>query len=378
MPSSATTTFEKVFVFTASGSAWSTDTEIEAQSIGGTAFDLMQASGDFLYLGSDEKFDAVYFDVATAGSYTSIKWEYWNGAWKQIVPLSAAYIRDLNETPAYYTFAADGMEEFPFNQMSDWVQNAIGSPSTTKYWVRASSTTASASTKASINIMIKRPINAYCTTKDVFELMQLGQVLTSSPTDFTTGTVPTKLTVEDYIQTAQSLIDYRTRKQWRLHYVPEEYHQFNINGMKLTYKDIYRLLGVKVWDGQAWEDRTIGRDNDVFFVPETGMIHFSRYFMLPARFASYTAPVWRWGGGEFNSAVKVSYIAGRDFLQEPRESGMVFDAARKLAAVSIIRSADFGALTVSGMDRVMVAQRADAWAMEAEDIVDSLRAVEVF
>ena len=110
MPSSAVTVFEKIFVYTASGSTWTIDTEIEAQSIGGTAFDLMQASGDFLYLGSDEKFDAAYFDVATSGSYTSIKWEYWNGGWKQIVPLSAAYIHDVDVTPTYYTFAADGWE----------------------------------------------------------------------------------------------------------------------------------------------------------------------------------------------------------------------------------------------------------------------------
>ena len=57
---------------------------------------------------------------------------------------------------------------------------------------------------------------------------------------------------------------------------------------------------------------------------------------------------------------------------------MVFDAARKLSAATIIRSADFGGIAVGGMDRVMMAQRADSWSLEAEDLMDSLRAFEVF
>ena len=376
MPSSAVTVFEKVFVYTASGTSWSTDTEIEAQSIGGTAFNLMQASGDFLYLGSDEKFDAAYFDVELVGSYTSIKWEYWNGGWTQIVPLSASYIHDVNVTPTYYAFAADGMEEFPLNRMSDWVQNAIGSPSTTKYWIRASSTTASTSTKASINTIIKRPVNSYCTTKDVFDLMQMAQI--TDTTDFTSATNPTKATVEDYIQTAQSTIEHRSRKIWRPHYVAEEYQQFNLHGMKPANQDVRKLLDISVWTGSDWESRTIGRDEGAFFVPETGMIHFSRFFILPARFTNYTGGMWRWGGGEFNSPVKISYIAGREFDLDPREAGMVFDAARKLSAATIIRSADFGGIAVGGMDRVMMAQRADSWSLEAEDLMDSLRAFEIF
>ena len=124
--------------------------------------------------------------------------------------------------------------------MSVWVQTAIGSPSTTKYWVRASSTTASATTKASINSIVKRPINAYCTTKDVFELMQMAQI--TDTTDFTTATNPTKATVEDYIQTAQSTIEHRSRKVWRHQYVAEEYHQFNLMGMKPANQDIRKLL----------------------------------------------------------------------------------------------------------------------------------------
>jgi len=376
MPSSAVTIFEKVWVNKASGTpTWSVNTEIEAQSIGGIAFDLMQDPGDFLYLGSDEKFDAAYFDVETPGSYTSIKWEYNGvGGWKEIVPRSASYERDANSTPTYYKFQKDGMEEFPINQMSDWATNAVNS--LTKYWVRASSATASADTVASINSITKRPINTYCTTQDVFDLMQLKNVTNTD--NFDTTTIPTKMTVEDYISAAEAKIEYRTRKQWRIHYVTDEYHEFNLNGFKPRYGNMRKLLGLEIWSGANWESKVIGRKEDFFYVPDTGMIHFSRFFILPARFASYTAPVWRWGGGEFTVPVKIEYLAGRDLYEDSREGGLVYDAARKLAAADIIRSADYGNIAVSGMDRVMLAQRADAWAMEAEEHMDSLRSFEVF
>jgi hypothetical protein len=161
-------------------------------------------------------------------------------------------------------------------------------------------------------------------------------------------------------------------------YVADEYHEFNINGFKSRYTNIHKMLSLQIWDGNSWETKTQGRDSDFFFAPDTGMIYYSRFFILPARFASYNAPVWKWGGGEFNVPVRISYIAGKDFHTDQREAGIVFDSTRKLAAVDIIRSADFGNIVVSGADRVMLAQRADSWSMEAEDMLSSLRAFEVF
>ena len=108
------------------------------------------------------------------------------------------------------------------------------------------------------------------------------------------------------------------------------------------------------------------------------MIQFSRYFLLPARFTSYNAPVWRWGGGEFTMPVKVSYMYGKDIATDSREGGIVFDMARKLAAIDVARDSDFGNLAVSGMDRVQLPQKIDGWSQEVEDRLDSLRAFETF
>ena len=221
-----------------------------------------------------------------------------------------------------------------------------------------------------------RPLNAYCTTQDVFELLQLANI--ANTTDFTTATVPSKKTVEQYIDAAQSKIDFRTRKSWRPNYIEEEYHDFNINGFKLRRNAAYKLMRVHIWDGGGFEQKNESRKQDFFLTPDVGVVHFSRYFMLPARFQSYNAPVWRFGGGEFVNPVRVSYLYGRDINTNPQEAGMVYDMAKKLAAIDVIRSSDFGNLVVSGTDRIQLMQRVEGWTAEVEDKLDSLRAFEVF
>ena len=100
-----------------------------------------------------------------------------------------------------------------------------------------------------------------------------------------------------------------------------------------------------------------GRKNDFFYVPDTGMVHFSRYFLLPARFASYNAPVWRWGGGEFTMPIKVSYLYGENIATDTREGAIVTDICKKMAAIDVLTTTDFGGLAVSGMDRVQMSDK---------------------
>ena len=377
MPSSASLFFDTIFnwdgVGTASGDY--TDVTLEAQSPTGTSFTIFNTAAHYLYLGHSEKFDMAMFDLDTVGGLGTLKWEYRTSSdtWKEFIPASARYRLDPDGNEGeQYAFTADGVEEFPSNILSNWATLTVNGVNI--YWIRV--TAATVSTAPTVKRIRMRPINAYCTTADVFDLMQLNNVLDVA--DFGTGTVPTKVSVENHIMAAQSQVDYLTRKSWRPTYVADEYHEFNINGFKSRYSNVNKLLHLQIWDGNSWETKTQGRDNDYFFAPDTGMIYYSRFFILPARFASYNAPVWKWGGGEFNVPVRISYIAGKDFHVDQREAGIVFDATRKLAAVDVVRSADFGSIVVSGSDRVMLAQRADAWSMEAENMLTSLRAFEVF
>ena len=374
MPSAASLFFDTILLY--NGSSYGTNLALEAQTPAGTSFDIMADTNDVLYLGHSEKFDMAAFDVDTGGSYGVLTWEYYNGSWTPFIPASGRYQLDSDDSAgSQYDFTVDGVEEFPTNLLAGWTTTGTIGGAGSKYWVRVSSATSVAGA-ASIKRIQMRPVNAYCTTADVFNFMQLSQVL--GGTDFSTTTTPTKAIVEDYIQAGQSHIDYRTRKAWRPTYIAAEYHDFNLNGFKPMHSDLYKLLSLKVWSGANWDSKELSRKGDFFFVPDTGMIHFSRYFILPARFASYNAPIWRWGGGEFTTPIKIEYLAGRDFHTDQREAGIVFDCSRKLAAIDIIRSGDFGNIVVSGADRVMAANRADSWGQDVEERLESLRAFEVF
>ena len=371
MATTAGAVFDKVFTY--NGSSY-TDVTLEAQSPAGTSFSILGASSHYLYVGNDSKFDMAVFDVDTAGSLGALTWQYYNGtAWTEFIPASGRYEIDPDDDEGgQYDFSKDGVEIFPPNLLSDWATDAINGE--TKYYVRVS--TASVTTAPTIKRIQMRPYAAYCTTKDVYNLMQLNNVL--SGTDFTSSTVPSKSTVEQYIMEAQSYIDMQTRKSWRPNYETEEYHQFNLNGFKLDRPDAYKILDVKIWNGANWDSKRQGRTKDFFLVKDTNMVHFSRYFLLPARFTSYNAPVWRWGGGEFTMPVKVTYLYGRDIQTDVRQGGIVQDITKMIAATEVAKNADFGGLVVSGMDRYDIGSRISSWQTNIDDTIDSLKAFEVF
>ena len=369
--------FTKIFNWDGVGTAGSdyTDVTLEAQSPAGTSFTIFNTSAHYLYLGHDERFDMAVFDVDTNGALGALTWEYYNGsAWVQFIPGSGRMVHDPDQDDYQvpYDFSKDGVETFPTNLLVSWATVAINS--ITKYWVRV--TTASVTTAPTIKRIQMRPVNAYCTTKDVFSLLQLNNI--SSTTDFTTTTVPSKLVVEQFIEAAQSKIEFRTRKSWRPNFVTDEYHDFNLNGFRLRRNDAYKVLSLDIWNGGGWDTKTQGRQQDFFLMPDGGMLYFSRYFLLPARFQSYNVPVWRFGGGEFTNPIRVTYLAGRDINTNPFEAGIVFDSAKKIAAVEVLRSSDFGQFVVSGTDRVQLLQKIEGWERDVEQRLDDLRAFEVF
>ena len=76
--------------------------------------------------------------------------------------------------------------------------------------------------------------------------------------------------------------------------------------------------------------------------------------------------------------VKISYMYGKDIATDPREGGIAFDMARKLASIEVLRDSDFGNLAVSGMDRMQIPDKINGWTQEIEERLDSLRAFETF
>lgn len=104
-------------------------------------------------------------------------------------------------------------------------------------------------------------------------------------------------------------------------------HEFNLSGFKLDRPGHIKLLILK--SGTVLLGTLKHRDeNKTFLSSRYRHSAFSRYFLLPARFQSYNAPVWRWGGGEFTMPIKITYLNGRDLHTDVRESGIIHEACK--------------------------------------------------
>ena len=126
--------FSGVWRFT--GSAYE-DNTLAAQRSSGAASPSLSDTNDFLYLGSESRFDLAAFTLDINGTIGTPKWEYYNGsAWKEFVPVHE------------YDFTTSGAEEF--GRLADWAAVAFSNsaphsatpPDTTsRFWVRVSSPT---------------------------------------------------------------------------------------------------------------------------------------------------------------------------------------------------------------------------------------------
>lgn len=354
------------------------DNTFESQLVGGTAFTVLEAAtSDYLYMGNESRFDLAYFNVETAGSLGALTWAYWNGtSWVRFAP-GRRYMFAQGIDPAYsvYDFSRDGIETF--DNLVGWtacklIQTDHGAgagvappDSEYRYWIRVSA--ASVATAPTISNMRCRPYASYCTATDVSNVLQLD-------TAFSSSTTPTRNAVEDSIHSAQSFIDRETNKSWRLNYVANEYHEFKLTGFTPMRGPILRLLRVEVWNGVSWDTKTEGRNNDYFLEPSSQLILWSRFFLLPARFASTASSLGFWGWGEFVHPIRISYLYGSDIFTDEKEGGVVFDICRKLAAIDVWQSHDYSILSVSGADKVPLERKIDNWKEEVERKIDSLKA----
>ncbi|MBU4232364.1 MAG: hypothetical protein KKF43_07515 [Proteobacteria bacterium] len=123
---------DKVFLY--NGAAF-VDHSAEADTEAGTPFDAMTDANDFLYLGKVTRFKELYANLAVAGSYTGLVWEYWDGdEWKALVTSGAG----------------DGLDSdgaITFTPPVDWAKTTVNSHSL--YWISAKAT--AVATPATVN-----------------------------------------------------------------------------------------------------------------------------------------------------------------------------------------------------------------------------------
>lgn len=364
--------FDAVWSWDNSASAYVNNT-IEARSSGGTAFSILADTPDRLYLRGTERFDLATFELAVAGAgLGTLTYEYSSTltggvvtGWTQFVPL-------IN-----YTFdGTGGAERFSTLSLTGWVSGTFNATnphaaappdSTAGYWIRIYSS--AVTTAPTVNRIKKRAYPAYAIAADVQNQLSIS-------TAFSSSTIPSLITVEDYLHAAASYIDMKAWKSWRPNIAVREEHDFNIAGFKLRHRFPSSVLTLEVWNGSDYDLKTQGRSSDYFLVPDIGMVYFARYFLLPARMSSYTAPIWGWG--EFAHSVRITYLYGRDIHEDELWGGTVWDIAKKLAAIDIVQNTDFQTWTVSGADKISLDRKIENWKMEVEDKLDTMRGMIVF
>ena len=370
--SAGTPYFTAVWGYDDSGTSYSNHTN-EARRRKGTSFELFDDAADLLIIGDEDRFDLAYFDIDTAGSLGDLTWQYWNGsAWVAFIPSLA----DLegNDEENEYDFSEDGAELFldlPGWTTKVYTDNDRQPDSTSRYYIRA--TPASVTTKPTVKMVRKRSYNAYCSPAEVYEFLNLRWTTGA----FTSATTPSLAAVENIIHRRQSYIDRMTRKSWRPN-VAYEYHDFNLAGVSMKKKPVIDVLKVEIWNGTSWENRTEGRNDEWFFVPNTNKINFSRLFLLPARFTGLNRGYYGAGIGEFSNAVRVKYLFGRNRVTDELEGDTIKDAAIKLATIDLLTHHDYTKILTTGVNSVDIQTKIMTWQEETTNTLQSLRSWETF
>jgi hypothetical protein len=174
----------------------------------------------------------------------------------------------------------------------------------------------------------------YCTSKMVFEYLQrTDTVATVKQTDFGTGTTPTKLTVEDYINRAESEINRHTGTAWMPITVTNEIHRMDFRPSRnvkqwrpqviLDYRPIRTLTvstdKIEVYNGSSWAEwvatKTEGRNADYWVDYANGIIFFEKGY-----------PIY-----PFNEGVRLTYRYGYSTV-----AGWVQELATMMAALRVI------------------------------------------
>ena len=126
--SESLTAFTKVFLYTGSSIV---DNTTEAGTEGGTQFDLLADTDDYLYMGSNSVFNGIDFNFHTRGLNYTLKIEYYNAGWVQLTD-------DINNLiDATNNFTSNGM--ISYNAPVGWTTYTVNG--TNAYWIRISTTT---------------------------------------------------------------------------------------------------------------------------------------------------------------------------------------------------------------------------------------------
>jgi hypothetical protein len=123
--SEASLAFDKVELYNGDSGSGYIDNTTEAGLAGGTEFELMNSTTDYLYIGHASVFNGLKIEFQTRGSNYTLVFEYYNGAWVEFTP-----------TDNTSNFLSDGNIIWTDEDVDSWATVAIDG--TTQYWIRIS------------------------------------------------------------------------------------------------------------------------------------------------------------------------------------------------------------------------------------------------
>jgi len=123
--SESATAFDKVFIY---DSVTYIDVTTEASTEGGTEFNIIDNTGEYIYTGLSTTFAGAKMEWQTRGSGYTTRVEYWNGAWTTMT----ANVNNLNDETS--NFESNG--RITWSIPGDWATTTVNTFN--KYWIRIS------------------------------------------------------------------------------------------------------------------------------------------------------------------------------------------------------------------------------------------------
>lgn len=213
----------------------------------------------------------------------------------------------------------------------------------------------------------------YTSSLHVFTFLQLGASSDTNfngKTDFDADTIPSKTTVDGWINESEDYIDQETMHAWREVTVTKEYHhlhrpQYQLRDgseIKLLHRNIKTLTSgtdlLEVWDGTQYLDylanKTEGRNRDYWAVEQDGFIFIKTY---PAYLPRYFG-------------VRVTYRFG-----DATVPGDIKRACKLLTAIQFLQGEDRSVILPEGSSNIPYQSKVSDWQKKVDDILDRRREI---
>lgn len=335
---------------------------------GSGGLSLAVQGGHKLYLGHEDWLSGFFYMLDAGANDLVYVIERWNGEKWQLLPQQESYEQakiGFSVSSQAADFSGNGLADFGraaqgrwgMKVPSDaWPESTSSPDAIGRFWIRAKFT---AGGPATLDRILPLLYNTYVTYSDLASFMGLPEFDEVNP--------PTADEVRRIIRRHEDWLDRYTRRAWRPRFVPHETHNFNPYGVGLNRRPVMFLTEVGLWQGDRFDSMTVGRGEDAFMDPATGMLYPNTPSFRLA-YSSFLLSRFLRSPKSF----RISYVYGAD-IDIDEYGGAASDAVLRRSAADLTLSGDWSSYLTSGLDTVPKPGRVQEWREQAQEIADTLR-----